>query len=344
MAKDAVRIDGSLGEGGGQTLRTSLSLACVTGRPLVIERIRAGRPRPGLAAQHLTCVRAARDISAASCGGDAIGSQALEFAPGRIEGGEYRFDIGTAGACSLVLQTVLPPLFFAGRPSVVTVTGGTHNMMAPPHDFLDRTFLPRLRDFGLDAGVQCLRRGFYPAGGGVLRAEIAAARREELRPIEFVHRRGGERLAARIYTSRLPENVASLQRKLLLHCGLPLRDIRHIEAGDAAGPGNCVTLDVIAHGHTSVFTAFGARGKHSSRVIAELMAQVQPFLKSAGAADPHLADQLLLYMALAGGGRITTSEVIAHCRANMEVIRAFLPVNFIVTALPNAWEIACARR
>jgi RNA 3'-terminal phosphate cyclase (ATP) len=165
---DTVVIDGSTGEGGGQILRTSLSLACVTGRSLHIENIRAARRNPGLAKQHLSCVRAACQICSGKCRGATQGSKVLDFEPKPVQSGDFHLDIGSAGSASLVVQTLLPPLFLAGKPSTVTVTGGTHNPLAPPFDFLAETFLPAIATGGFHAACKLIKHGFYPAGGGRL--------------------------------------------------------------------------------------------------------------------------------------------------------------------------------
>ncbi len=169
-----ISIDGSHGEGGGQILRTALSLSAVTGKPFAIENIRARRSKPGLMRQHLTAVKAAAAICGAKADGAEVGSTRLRFEPGSLKAGEYAFNIGSAGSTSLVLQTVLPPLALADGASRVTLQGGTHNTGAPPFEFLDRAFLPLIRRIGFNADVELRRFGFYPAGGGEVRVEIQA--------------------------------------------------------------------------------------------------------------------------------------------------------------------------
>src|SRR5688572_7099138 len=163
-----IRIDGSVGEGGGQILRTALSLSLATGTPFQIENIRAGRKNAGLLRQHLTAVLAAAEIGSAETAGASLGSTALTFTPKSVRGGEFRFAVGTAGSATLVFQTILPALLLAGTPSRVEIEGGTHNMAAPPFDFLKRTFLPVLRRMGANISLELKRYGFYPAGGGRL--------------------------------------------------------------------------------------------------------------------------------------------------------------------------------
>ena len=161
-----IRIDGSFGEGGGQILRTSLSLSLATGKAFRIEKVRAGRERPGLLRQHLTAVLAAAEVGGAEVQGATLGSTELTFSPGAIRAGEYRFSVGTAGSGTLVFQTILPALMLAAKPSRIVIEGGTHNIAAPPFDFLARTFVPLLERMGPKVQLQFERYGFYPAGGG----------------------------------------------------------------------------------------------------------------------------------------------------------------------------------
>jgi RNA 3'-terminal phosphate cyclase (ATP) len=167
-----IELDGAQGEGGGQILRTALTLSMLTGTPFQIEHIRAGRSKPGLLRQHLTAVQAATEISGATVEGAEAGSQTLRFTPGPIRGGDYRFAIGTAGSCTLVLQTILPALWFADAPSTVSVSGGTHNRAAPPVDFLIRAWLPLVARMGVLQTLALKRHGFYPAGGGEVLATV----------------------------------------------------------------------------------------------------------------------------------------------------------------------------
>lgn len=169
---DFIEIDGSLGEGGGQVLRTSLTLSAVTGQPVWIEKIRAGREKPGLKRQHLTCVKAVAEICGAKVSEIGVGSGELEFIPGEIKGGDYHFDVGTAGSVTLVAQTVLPVLLKADTPSTVTITGGTHVPFAPIWEFFAETYLPELRRIGARIEAELVACGFYPAAGGVVKLKV----------------------------------------------------------------------------------------------------------------------------------------------------------------------------
>ncbi|HET9131034.1 MAG TPA: RNA 3'-terminal phosphate cyclase, partial [Terriglobia bacterium] len=189
-----VTIDGSFGEGGGQILRTALSLSLSTGIPFRIENIRAGRKNSGLLRQHLTAVLAAAEIGAAKVEGAILGSPILTFTPNSLRGGEYHFAVGTAGSGTLVFQTILPALMRAPTPSRVIIEGGTHNYAAPPFDFLDRAFMPLVRQMGVNVSLKLERYGFYPAGGGRFIAEIEPC--VSLKPIELGVR--GEILSKRV--------------------------------------------------------------------------------------------------------------------------------------------------
>jgi RNA 3'-terminal phosphate cyclase (ATP) len=378
---ETVYVDGSQGEGGGQILRTSLALACITGKTLHIENIRAARRNPGLARQHVSCVNAARQICEGRCEGAALSSQSLHFQPGSVRGGEFTFDIGSAGSASLVIQTVLPALFLAGGPSTITVTGGTHNPWAPPFDFLSETFAPAIANAGFEARCELHKHGFFPAGGGKIVLHVRPWKSGADRAINLCEPCGQRQIHARIYTARLPEHIAERQRKLLLHSGLNLKHVEHIEVTDSDGPGNCVMLRLVATSggslkaegfgdggpRTTVFTAFGQRGKPSEKVVGEVTDMARDFLESGAAVDHFLADQLVLYMAIATarlggqkpgpslrsgrlrahasggvlGGCCTTNELSTHLTTNIETIKKFLPVSFTTEAQGRLYRVGC---
>ncbi|MBI5665660.1 MAG: RNA 3'-phosphate cyclase, partial [Nitrospirae bacterium] len=171
-----IEIDGSFGEGGGQILRTALSLSCITGHPLRLFNIRKGRKKPGLMPQHITCVNAAAMISRAQVSGNEKGSTELTFIPGNVRAGHYVFDIGTAGSSSLVFQTLLLPLIFTGEESDITIKGGTHVPLSPTYDYISDVFLPMLKMTGIDVDASITRYGFYPKGGGEVSFRIHPAK------------------------------------------------------------------------------------------------------------------------------------------------------------------------
>jgi len=338
---ETIVIDGSTGEGGGQILRTSLTLSCITSKNLHIENIRAARRNPGLAKQHLSCVRAACKICNGQAQGATKGSKVLDFQPEPVQSGDFHFDIGSAGSASLVIQTLLPALFLADKPSTVTVTGGTHNPMAPPFDFLNETFLPAIETAGFDGICTLIRHGFFPAGGGKITLDIQPWQKNTGRTINLCRQSKEPQIHARIYTAKLPEHVAQRQRKMLLQSGLDIQNVEHIEVKDSNGPGNCAMIRLCSREHTTVFTAFGMRGKPSEEVISEVLGLTEDFLTSEAAVDRFLADQLLIYMALVKAGSFTTNELSSHLQTNMEVIKKFLPVNFSVEHQKQAYRISC---
>ncbi len=335
-ARHMIRLDGSLGEGGGQILRSALSLSMLTGTPFVIERIRAGRARPGLLRQHLTAVRAAAEIACAQVSGDELGSGALQFEPRDIRGGDYRFAIGSAGSCTLVLQTLLPALWFADRPSTVTITGGTHNQAAPPADFLIHSWAPLVARMGVQQSLALQRHGFFPAGGGELRASTTPVGR--LTPLDLTHRGDPGDLRARAIIAAHPFDVA---RSQVTRLGAQLVDctprIHELPANE--GPGNVVLIEIVHDAVTEVFSGFGRRGLDAEAVADEAIAEARSYLSSAACVGEHLADQLLLPIALAGGGRFTCTTASSHLRTNIAVIETFLPVRFDVVEQPNCVQV-----
>jgi RNA 3'-terminal phosphate cyclase (ATP) len=231
-----ILIDGSSGEGGGQILRTALSLSLATGIPCRIENIRAGRKNPGLLRQHLTAVRAAADIGIAEFEGATLASSALTFTPRAIRAGEYRFAVGTAGSGTLVFQTILPALLRAPGPTRVSIEGGTHNDAAPPFDFLDRTFLPLICRMGARVSLKLERYGFYPAGGGRFIAEIEPC--QDLKPLHLGIR--GEIRSKRVtaIVANLSTHIAEREIKKVASMMSLTSMVQIVETKNSPGPGN----------------------------------------------------------------------------------------------------------
>lgn len=297
----------------------------ITGQPFRMINIRAKRPKPGLLRQHLVAVQAAAQISGAQLSHVALGSTALEFSPGRLRGGDHVFAIGTAGSCTLVLQTLLPALLYASAPSTVRISGGTHNAMAPPVHFLQRAYGRVMQQMGAEIDIELKRHGFYPAGGGDVLATVQPLVR--WRPIQLMAR--GERRDgyAESLIAGVPLSVA--RRELdVIASGMGWSDeqlrVRGLPAEQ--GPGNALLL-TLEHEHvTEVFAAFGEKSLRAEMVAKQLLQQVRTYLVSGAAVDEYLADQLLLPMALAGGGGFTASSVSQHALSNADVIERFLPV------------------
>lgn len=345
MREGLVEIDGSRGEGGGQILRTSLALSMIAGRPLVMRNIRAGRAKPGLRRQHLTCVQAAAQLCNATVRGDRVGSQQLEFTPGphRTDELELTIDIGTAGSTTLVVQTILVPAIVAGRRLRATVIGGTHNPMAPPFDFLDRVFVPQLRAMGADVTLALDRYGFVAGGGGGGRRDFydapTAARGQlvvtvgpgTLRPISIVEAGPITARHAVAILARLPTHVGDRElgvvRERLGFAPVEC-EIREVSDG---GPANLLMLEVERGPHTrELVTSFGEQGLRAELVAARACDELAAFLAAGVPVGAHLADQLLLPMAVAGGGRFRAAPLSLHATTNIDTIQRFLELPFRV--------------
>jgi len=332
-------LDGSHGEGGGQILRTALALAAITGRAIRLEKIRAGRKNPGLAAQHLTGLRAIAEICKAQVSGDEPGSQTLTFRPGGpARAGDYVFDVaearegGSAGASSLVLQTVLLPLALAGpgsstgnRDSTVIIRGGTHVAWSPPFDYIRDVWLPTLSQMGVGATLELNRWGWYPVGQGEFRVTVKG-RERDLAPLTLVERgdllRVRGRAVAANLPSHIPQRMATRAQSLLRLAGVEARiDPLRVRA---ACPGAGIFLTAEYQALRAGFSALGARGKASEAVAEEAVAALLAHRDSGAALDQHLADQLVLPLALAGGvSSFTVERVSRHLTTNIWVVEQF---------------------
>jgi RNA 3'-terminal phosphate cyclase (ATP) len=333
-------IDGSSGEGGGQILRTALALSTVTGKPFCIEKIRAGRPKPGLLRQHLTAVKAAAQVSGATVDGADLGSATVAFSPGAVAAGEFAFAVGTAGSATLVLQTVLPALLTATASSKLILEGGTHNPMAPPFDFLVKSFLPLINRMGPTVIAELERPGFYPAGGGRFRVGINPAPR--LLPLEILERGAIRSIRTRAVVANLPRSIAEREVKLvgrllsLSEDSLIVEEIR-----GAPGPGNAVTIEIETEHHTEVFTGFGEVNVRAEGVANEVAQEARAYIASGVPVGRYLADQLLIPMALAGAGRFRTGPLSRHTTTNLEVIRQFFDVHIDLAEEPKrVWTVS----
>jgi RNA 3'-terminal phosphate cyclase (ATP) len=322
---DWITIDGSEGEGGGQILRTALALSLVTGRAFRIEGIRAGRQKPGLLRQHLTAVRGAAEVSGASVSGADLGSRALSFEPSQVRGGDYRLAVGTAGSATLVLQAVLPALLFAREPSRLTLEGGTHNPKAPPFDFLAKTFLPILRRMGARVEANLETYGFYPAGGG--RFTVAIEPGTTLGRLSLLER-GETRMHARAIVASLPEHIAKRELSIVRErMGMERVSCRAETVDTSVGPGNVLMIVIECESVTEVVTGFGVKGVSAETVASDACDEAQAHLAAGVPVGIHLADQLLIPMALAGGGTFRSLKPTAHTVTNADVIRRFLDVS-----------------
>jgi len=338
-----IDVHGSDGEGGGQILRSALALSLVTGRPFTIRDIRGGRQRPGLLRQHLTAVEAARAIGGAKVEGAKMRSSEVAFTPGRVVPGQYHFTVGTAGSAVLVLQTILPALLMASGPSSLILEGGTHNPAAPPFDFLDRTYLAALRAMGAKVHATLDRPGFYPAGGGRFTVEVEPI--PKLQPIVWLKRDAQGAKRARVLISEMPTSIAQRELRTLSR-GLGWTDdlLRLDQLTHQRGPGNVVQIEVEGAPVPEIITTFARRGVRAEEVAKEAIKAYRQYLASEAPVGEHLADQLLLPLALAGGGRFRTSRPSGHTRTNMAVISRFLPVEYSTEKVGESlWEIGISK-
>jgi len=325
-----ILIDGAKGEGGGQVLRTSLSLSACTGQAFRIKNIRSGRKKPGLMRQHLTCVRAAAAVCSGKAEGAALGSTDLTFTPGDPMGSEYTFDVGTAGATTLVFQTLLPILLMADEPSVVTLRGGTHTMAAPTLDFIEGAFLPSMKAIGVEVDVERHGLGFYPAGGGSWTVKIDPL--QEPKSFELLSRGPLVRLNADAMRANLPADICQREVDTLKkRLGLADSDVT-ASTHEGPGPGNAISIFVRCKDHSEVFSAIGRFGVKAETVAANAANATERYLASNSAVSDHLADQLLLPLALFQGGRFSCSILTDHFLTNVETIQKFLDVAVETTA------------
>lgn len=315
-------IDGSEGEGGGQVLRNAAALSLVTGEPFRITNIRGKRPKPGLMRQHVTAIEAACVIGGAETTGLAVGSTELTFKPGRVCPGDYHFAVGTAGSTNLVLQTVLMPLIFADAPSRLVLEGGTHNMMAPPFEFLERGFLPIINRMGPTVTAKLVRHGFYPRGGGRVEVEITPA---PLRRIDCVERGALISRSAMAYIAGLSGEIAEREikeaKKRLPDWPEDAFAIRTLP--ESVGPGNIVMIEAAYENVTEISSGFGKLGASSESIAKDAARRLAGYMATDAFAGPYLADQLLLPFALAGGGQFTTVKPSQHSRTAADIIALF---------------------
>jgi RNA 3'-phosphate cyclase len=331
QTQSSLSIDGSLGEGGGQILRTSLALALITGRPFTLKNIRSRRAKPGLMAQHLKAVEAARVIGKAKVEGDRLGSQSLVFEPTGLSCGDFHFDIGTAGSTSLVLQTILPPLSFATASSTVALSGGTHVLWSPCFHFLEMHWLHYMRKIGFDIRMALETAGFYPRGGGRVLAMVRPASR--LSPLCLTNRGPLKRIRGISAVANLNYSIAERQK---LQAVKRLNDVsRAIEIAilrlSSPSKGSLLLLLAEFENSQCCFYGLGALGKPAESVADEAVNEFFGFLATDGAIDHYLSDQLVLPLALATGvSQIRTSKVTQHLTTNAEIVKMFIPVSIEV--------------
>lgn len=311
-----IEVDGSFGEGGGQVLRSAISLSAILGKSVRITGIRKNRPRPGLSPQSLNSIKLVQEMTGAKAEGLVPGSSELTFIPGTIKGGNYSLNVGTAGSITIILQCVLPVACFAPGPVSLNITGGTDVKWAPPFDYFKNVTLKALGEFGVNADVSLVRRGFFPRGGGSVVLNVMPS---TIRKASILQPEGTE-VTGVSSSSRLPPHVVERQadsaRKYLGSRGIRLGDIR-LDIREDDSTGSCITLFKGFLGSSSL----GERGVSAEKVGMQAAERIYNEITSGAAVDSHLADQLIPYMALAEGSSIINSgPITSHTRTNMHVV------------------------
>jgi RNA 3'-terminal phosphate cyclase (ATP) len=322
-----MKIDGSYGEGGGQILRTAVALSAVTGTPVEIEHIRKGRQNPGLSAQHVKAVEGLAGICNAQVTGCQLKSTSLGFTPGKIRGGDYEIDIGTAGSISLFFQCLMPALMHAPGTVRIKITGGTDVQWSPSIDYLRFVMLEAIRKMGYECDINLLTRGYYPRGGGCIEAIINPS---SLNQIDFDANKCSH-VEGISHSSGLPAHVAQRQAasagKVLREQGYESRILTEVNEHPSTGSG--ITLWCGAAGGI----ALGKPGLKAEKVGEFAANAIIDELRSGAGVDEFLADQLIPYIALAGGGSFTTRLISLHTKTNIWVTEQFLPVKFKIENL-----------
>ena len=336
-----LRIDGSHGEGGGQILRTALALAAILGQSVEIFNIRGGRKKPGLRPQHLIAVKALSLITAGRVQGATLGSTRLFFEPQQVVPADYALEVGTAGSTSLVIQTVMPALLFSGGPSHVVVSGGTHVPWSPCFHYLKEVFLPVVQRMGGRARVDLPSWGWYPKGGGRVEASIWPA--GQLEGLDLTERGELERLYLLSAVSNLPMHIGERQKSEALRQlgrrGYEVSDVVLL-SGSSPGMGTAVFVGARFDPGIGGFTSLGKKGKPAEKVAGEACDEFFSFAASEAVIDQHLADQLVLYMALAKGwSSLRTERITRHLLTNIWLIEQFLPVTFKVDERLNTVRV-----
>ena len=325
-----VEIDGSFGEGGGQILRTSLTMSLITGKPFHITKIRAGREKPGLSHQHLEAIQAAARISNSPVDGASLRSMELSFHPGKTEPGDYLFEVATAGAMPLVFQTVVLPLTFTGKPCKLEFKGGTHVPWSPPYEYLKEVWGSVVHDLGFDVAFELHQAGYYPQGGGHFTATVKPL--NSFSPLNLQERPKLQKLRLIAVLSSLPDTVAQREFRVVEQClaklGLAEYLTTEIRSYQSRGPGNLLSLTAQMQGFAAGFSSMGARGKSAEAVAQELCDDFTSFWGQKYPVDQHLADQLLLPLTFAHGtSAYCVEKVTQHLLTNAAIIKLFEPVS-----------------
>lgn len=324
-------IDGSYGEGGGQLLRTSVALAAITGQPARLYNIRAKRSNPGLAPQHLAAVKAVAALCSAEVEGLTVKSREITFRPGSIQGGQFEFAVGTAGSITLVLQAALPVAVVCAEPSRITITGGTDVRAAPPLDYFRHVLLPLLSRIGVRAKIEVLCRGYYPRAGGRITVDVEPSR--TLKPLVMVEPGDLAGIRGFAHISNLPAHIvhrmAASALAELSAFPAPAIDQVVLDGEKAIGSGGAIVLAADKNGTRLGASAIAQRGIPAERLGSLAGQLLREEILSGATLDIHASDQVLIYLALAGGASsFLARSLSSHTATTMWLLQQFLPVRF----------------
>lgn len=336
LKNKTIQIDGSIGEGGGQILRTALSLSMLTGISFELINIRAGRKKPGLMRQHLVCVQASQRISNAIVEGAELHSTRLYFQPQQVQSGQYDFQIGSAGSTILVLQTLLPALMMQDHASQISIHGGTHNPMAPTADFIQQCFLPAIQQLGIQVDFSCERAGFFPIGAGQINAMIHPWL--EKSKCTLLQRGKISSIHAYAIALNIPQDIAERELQVLTR-KIELTECKKLYL-QGISQGNSAFVVLKYENHQQVFSALGEKRKTAESVAKELANEVKSYISSDAVADEYLADQLLLPLALGKGGEFTAQVISEHTRTQAEMIQKFLDCNITFEPIGHIFKVS----
>jgi RNA 3'-phosphate cyclase len=322
-----INVDGSYGEGGGQILRTSLSLSSLFGKSVKITNIRANRPKPGLAQQHMMGIKALRDMTGAEVKGLRAGSTEIEFSPGELRSGQYRIDIGTAGSITLILQALLIPSAFSQDEVELRITGGTDVRWSPPIDYVKSVFLPIARKMGYQAEIELISRGYYPKGNGKIRANILPIK--SLAPIKLTGRGDLKAVKGVAHSLNLPchivERFVKSAKEALpgYECDIVLECKKNFSTGCG------ITLWANYENSVLGASSIGEIGKPAEKVGREAGQGLLEEIRGGAPLDRHMSDQIIPYMALARGtSEVAVRELTPHLKTNIYITEKILGNKF----------------
>lgn len=334
-----IEVDGAHGEGGGQILRTAVSLSAVLCEPVHVKGIRAGRPNPGLAAQHVTGIEAVAGLCDAEVDGLQVGSTDITFRPGTLIGGEFAFNVGTAGSISLILQACILPAALSKAPVTLTLRGGTDTRWSPPIDYTRLVHLPLARRMGVAFDIEVIRRGFYPEGGGetVARAGPCAA----ISGIDLSQRGDYLRVSGVSHAQNLPEHVASRMKHAALKDLVGHKNVK-VDTDLRSGVSTGAVIVLAAEYERTVLgsSALGQRGVRAETLGETCASGLEETMRSGATVDEHMVDQMVPYMALAKGDSVLLAEELTgHAETNIWVVEKFIGRRFATSKRDGLVEV-----